>query len=225
MASEGTAPQKGPGIIRHETVVIQPPAWYYLEFENGKKTSIHAITFSIGRDGSNDLVYDQRISSNHCILTRDASGAPPVLKDTSRNGILVDGRKVPKGEEVQLNWGQRVELTLPGPASVAQADSCRKSCTERPATSVWSVGSVWVFTQLYTHKLCFRDSQTQQKTVHNEETCVLINSSCTKQIINTCRNTVATERFQMKSLVWSKYKDSTKKTAMHPGSKGLGFRV
>ena len=111
MASEGTAPQKGPGIIRHETVVIQPPAWYYLEFENGKKTSIHAITFSIGRDGSNDLVYDdQRISSNHCMLTRDASGAPPVLKDTSRNGILVDGRKVPKGAEVQLNWGQRVEL-------------------------------------------------------------------------------------------------------------------
>ena len=111
MASEGTAPQKGPGIIRHKTVVIQPPAWYYLEFENGKKTSIHAITFSIGRDGSNDLVYDdQRISSNHCMLTRDASGAPPVLKDTSRNGILVDGRKVPKGAEVQLNWGQRVEL-------------------------------------------------------------------------------------------------------------------
>ena len=89
MASEGTAPQKGPGIIRHKTVVIQPPAWYYLEFENGKKTSIHAITFSIGRDGSNDLVYDdQRISSNHGMLTRDASGAPPVLKDTSRNGIL-----------------------------------------------------------------------------------------------------------------------------------------
>ena len=46
----------------------------------------------------------------HCMLTRGASGAPPVLKDTSTNGILVDGLRVCKGAAVQLTWGQRVEL-------------------------------------------------------------------------------------------------------------------
>ena len=111
MASEGTAPQHRPGIIRHETVVIQTPAWCHLEFENDRKTSLHATTFSIGRDESNDLVYDnQHISNKHCMLTRGASGAPPVLKDTSTNGILVDGLRVCKGAAVQLTWGQRVEL-------------------------------------------------------------------------------------------------------------------
>jgi predicted component of type VI protein secretion system len=111
MASEGTAPQNSPSIIRHETVVIQTPDWYYLEFENGKTPSIHATTFSIGRDESNDLVYDNlRISKLHCMLTRGASGEPPEIKDTSTNGILVDGRKVCKGAAVPLKWGQRVEL-------------------------------------------------------------------------------------------------------------------
>ena len=84
MASESTASQHSPGILRHETVVIQTPAWCHLEFENDRKTSLHATTFSIGRDESNDLVYDnQHISNKHCMLTRGASGAPPVLKDTS----------------------------------------------------------------------------------------------------------------------------------------------
>ncbi len=94
---------------RHETVVIQTPAWCHLEFET--QHNLHNTTFSIGRDESNDLVYDnQHISNMHCMLTRGASGAPPVLKDTSTNGILVDGLRVCKGAAVQLTWGQRVEL-------------------------------------------------------------------------------------------------------------------
>src|SRR3954462_2384720 len=63
--------------------------------------------YGIGRGHLNDIVIaHDSVSRNHAVLH---GGDPPVLEDLgSRNGTLVDGRRLAPGERVPLHGGKAI---------------------------------------------------------------------------------------------------------------------
>lgn len=55
------------------------------------------------------LVPDATVSRSHCVLTRSPDGRC-FLRDTSRNGTRVDGRRLVPNVELELHPGQRLSL-------------------------------------------------------------------------------------------------------------------
>lgn len=64
--------------------------------------------FSIGADPGNQLVIDApHVSGLHATLELLPDGVVHLV-DQSRNGTYVDGTRVPRGERVRINHGQRI---------------------------------------------------------------------------------------------------------------------
>jgi class 3 adenylate cyclase len=75
----------------------EPLAFIATENENGvagMRLPIAGPSFSIGRDGSNNLCVsdDQTISRQHCVI--HVVGASLIIEDLSRNGTFLDGTRV-----------------------------------------------------------------------------------------------------------------------------------
>lgn len=82
------------------------PVRAVLTFPNGLVVPIRGIQFTLGRGRDNDLVLPVAdLSTRHCSLTFD--GERWILKDESRNGVRVNGRRV---KETLLASGDVVAL-------------------------------------------------------------------------------------------------------------------
>jgi serine/threonine-protein kinase len=82
------------------------PVQAVLTFPNGLVVPIRGIQFTLGRGRDNDLVLPVAdLSTRHCSLTFD--GERWILKDESRNGVRVNGRRV---KETLLASGDVVAL-------------------------------------------------------------------------------------------------------------------
>jgi class 3 adenylate cyclase len=75
------------------------------------------------------LVHDQTVSSRHCVITQDSDGRC-FIRDTSRNGTRVDGRRLTPNLQTELELGQvlsigrELKLRLDGaPPSLVAAES------------------------------------------------------------------------------------------------------
>ncbi len=67
--------------------------------------------FSVGAAPGNHLVVDApHVSGQHATLELLGDGTV-YLVDVSRNGTYVDGIRVPRGERVRVNHGQRIEFS------------------------------------------------------------------------------------------------------------------
>ena len=54
------------------------------------------------------------VSTMHCVLMKGAGRRGVVIKDTSTNGTLLNGKKMAKGEEVwELNQLLKIESSIP----------------------------------------------------------------------------------------------------------------
>lgn len=74
------------------------------------------------------LVHDQTVSSHHCVITQEPDGRC-YIRDTSRNGTRVDGRRLSPNLTTELEVGQVVavgrdlELRLEGTPPVADVEA------------------------------------------------------------------------------------------------------
>jgi len=72
---------------------------------------ISTSPFTVGADPGNHLVIDApHVSSLHATLELLDDGTVHLV-DASRNGTYIDGTRVPTGERVRVNPGQRIEFS------------------------------------------------------------------------------------------------------------------
>jgi class 3 adenylate cyclase len=81
------------------------------------------------------LVRDQTVSSRHCVITQEPDGRC-FVRDTSRNGTRVDGRRLTPNLQTELELGQvlsigrALSLRLDGQAPTEFYDSSAESATQ-----------------------------------------------------------------------------------------------
>jgi len=75
-----------------------------------RQVEIGRFTEARQGEGGVLLVRDAKVSRSHCILMRDADGRC-FLRDTSRNGTWLDGRRLVPGIDVEVRSGQEIVLT------------------------------------------------------------------------------------------------------------------
>ena len=102
------------------------------------------------------LVRDQTVSSRHCVITQESDGRC-FIRDTSRNGTRVDGRRLTPNQQTELELGQVVsvgkilKLRLDGnpPAELGEEseDSATQGIAQRTLVTVL-VGDVRNYTNL-----------------------------------------------------------------------------
>jgi adenylate cyclase len=108
-----------PGAIRYAEPPPTglPPAWVVSAAgTNAERRFVFYDRLEIGREHGEALpgpgvlqVADQTISRTHCVLGRRADGRW-FLRDTSRNGTRLDGRRLVPNVEVEVHGGQRLSL-------------------------------------------------------------------------------------------------------------------
>jgi hypothetical protein len=85
------------------------PGWY-LAVEDGEELAVLPVPFGslhVGRSPSADLTFEDRtVSRRHAVIVRDEHGVR-ILDDLSRNGVVVNGRRV---AEARLAHGDVLQL-------------------------------------------------------------------------------------------------------------------
>jgi len=102
------------------------------------------------------LVYDQTVSSRHCVITQDPNGRC-LVRDMSRNGTRVDGRRLTPNLATELELGQvlsigrtlrlRLDGMPPAELTLEAADSATQGFAERTMVTVL-VGDIRNYTTL-----------------------------------------------------------------------------
>ena len=102
------------------------------------------------------LVSDQTVSSRHCVITQDSEGRC-LVRDTSRNGTRVDGRRLTPNLSAELELGQvlsigrtlklRLDGMPPPELTLKDADSATQGFAERTIVTVL-VGDIRNYTTL-----------------------------------------------------------------------------
>ena len=74
----------------------EPEIWAWLYLNDGKKIALTHWENVIGRSKANDVFLDSpAISRNHAVLTRYDDGSWTITDAGSKNGVFVNGKKVP----------------------------------------------------------------------------------------------------------------------------------
>lgn len=106
------------------------PVRRLVEVNGGRATYDFYDRLEIGRDREGPLragmlmVQDPTVSSRHCVITQDRSGAC-FVRDISRNGTRIDGRRLSPNSKTELEVGQilsvgrHLELCLDGRDAVS----------------------------------------------------------------------------------------------------------
>jgi len=102
------------------------------------------------------LVKDQTVSSRHCVITQDPDGRC-LVRDMSRNGTRVDGRRLTPNLAIELELGQvlsigktlrlRLDGGPPAELTLEGADSATQGFAERTMVTVL-VGDIRNYTTL-----------------------------------------------------------------------------
>jgi class 3 adenylate cyclase len=104
----------------------------------------------------NLLIKDQTVSSRHCVITQDSDGRC-LVRDMSRNGTRVDGRRLTPNLATELELGQvlsigkglrlRLDGMPPAELTLEEADSATQGFAERTLVTVL-VGDIRNYTTL-----------------------------------------------------------------------------
>jgi class 3 adenylate cyclase len=81
------------------------------------------------------LIDDPTVSARHCAITRDPDGRC-YIRDTSRNGTRVDGRRLMPNREVELLPGQEIGVGSEGLFRFIEPPKDQDKVLTRPATRV-----------------------------------------------------------------------------------------
>ena len=116
------------------------------------------------------LVSDQTVSSRHCVITQDSEGRC-LVRDMSRNGTRVDGRRLTPNLSAELELGQvlsigrtlrlRLDGMPPPELTIEDADSATQGFAERTIVTVL-VGDI----RNYTNLVRMADSAELQESVN-----------------------------------------------------------
>ncbi|MDD5921959.1 MAG: FtsW/RodA/SpoVE family cell cycle protein [Eubacteriales bacterium] len=83
--------------------------WAYFHIENGQNIPVTHWENSIGRSKTCDLqIDDLSVSRNQGILTRNSRGEWTYMDLGSRNGAVINGKKVQKDETVRVETGDEI---------------------------------------------------------------------------------------------------------------------
>ena len=121
----------------------EPEVWGFLCFQDGKKQPITHWESIIGRHEQSDLVVDfPTVSRNHAVLTRYDDGSWTITDTDSKDGVLVNGKKVvicPVSEADTISIGG-VEMKLE-PVSKEQEEELTQQRT-KASSGIDSVANV-----------------------------------------------------------------------------------
>jgi hypothetical protein len=98
--------------------LVSPDTWAFLNFHDGMRVPVTTNTFRIGRDGSKnehsfdnaDTTTQQRVSRNHCSISKPDGKGHAILFDKSSNGTWIGDIRIQTNTNTELCDGAIVHL-------------------------------------------------------------------------------------------------------------------